>query len=145
MWEQLALIRCLTVHAYSEGPSNIWDRQGTGQVKAIPTDGKALIFEESGYWKNCAGKNIPFRNTFKWVQDSERRISLSHLRYGPEQPVYLFTFTKITNKLWYCEVPHQCAMDQYAAEAIIRKDEIRLNWKITGPRKNENLHYCYQP
>ena len=124
------------------------NRGGMGREKerflsASPTD-TTLVFHERGSWQIKQGQDISFSNTFRWTLDrSAGMISLEHLRLGPEHPVFLFHLIPIGTQLLASVDSHLCEEDVYLATVPWDRYSIRLNWRVIGPKKNEEMEYCY--
>ena len=146
LWGQLKQIRHVSVSAQSARP-NGYHGHGIGIVDCYMASPNITIFNESGKWHqpryNQLARVTSFRNIFKWVQIENERIELSHLRYGETNPVFLFSLIPCALNQWVCEAPHYCNKDQYHGALAIDDQTIRLNWRITGPSKDETLNYCY--
>ena len=89
-------------------------------------------------------QDIGFSNTFRWTLDrSAGMISLEHLRHGPEQPVFLFHITPTGDHILASVESHFCEEDVYLATVPWDRHSIRLNWRVIGPKKNEEMECCY--
>lgn len=102
-----------------------------------------LIFHEKGVWQTSF-QEVAFSNTFRFTLDEKAQlISLEHLRYGFEKPVFLFNLT--TNQPHFLESvnPHICSEDVYLGNIQWSKNGIVLSIRIIGPKKNDLLTYTY--
>ncbi len=142
-WERLKSVKQFIRIAKSKD-ENGWNGKGKGAVLVSnPTD-NVLIFHERGSWQVKLDKDISFSNIFRWTLDqSAGVISLEHLRFGPDQPVFLFHLTPTGNHLLASVDSHLCEEDVYLATIPWDQHSIRLNWRIIGPKKNEDMEYCY--
>lgn len=87
---------------------------------------------------------MPFRNVFRWTAAPEGdRIRLEHLRFGAGSPVYLFDLVRVGGAVLEAAEPHACSEDRYAARLTLDEGAIRLNWTITGPKKDKDITYLY--
>jgi len=103
-----------------------------------------VIFHERGTWTPEGGRQMPFRNVFRWTAAPEGdRIRLEHLRFGAGSPVYLFDLVRVGGAVLEAAEPHACSEDRYAARLTLDEGAIRLNWTITGPKKDKDITYLY--
>jgi len=122
-----------------------WNGNATGVVEVHRDTQNQILFTEIGTWHTHRGTSLNFFNRYQWTLNLQKHsIQLEHLRYGENQPVKLFDLTFIKPGQWISGKSHQCNADSYSA--ILRLDNKQLNfdWKITGPRKNEQISYIYQ-
>ncbi len=113
MWDRLLTVKQLEFEAKSDNKKIGWNGHGQGSVQARLMDSNTLIYEESGVWQIPNGHKVGFNNVFKWQYNKDHTIALSHLRYGPNQPVFLFLLKAENERHWKSVVPHQCNADQY--------------------------------
>jgi Family of unknown function (DUF6314) len=141
-WSALCRVRSLAFIAQSSEPTG---RNGHGRgvvaVQAVGTD--TVIFTESGLWKPDPGGEMRFRNVFRWSALDRGKLRLEHLRYGVENPVYLFDLAPAGEAAWSSTSPHLCREDCYSADMMFYADHIAITWSIRGPRKNELVRYEY--
>lgn len=141
LWACLPRIRQFAFRA-SNGPGSAtdWNGRGEGRVQVTPwQDG--WCFEEAGHYVTPQGQRLAMRNRYGW-QRGEGGIRLCHLRYA--SPVPLFELRPVTMDIWQSSEPHLCGADRYQARLLCRDDGFDLSWQIQGPRKNEQLAYCYR-
>ena len=120
-----------------------WKRAGRVALITKPVE-NVLIFHERGAWRIKKGQDISFSNTFRWMFDCDAgMISLEHLRHGPDQPVFLLYLTPNSNHLLASIDSHLCEEDVYLATVPWDRHSIRLNWRVIGPKKNEEIECCY--
>lgn len=144
-WDRLKAVKQFTrlAHSRSRDESG-WNGKGRGEVLVSKPAETILVFQERGSWQMKQGQDISFSNTFRWTLDrSAGMISLEHLRHGPDQPVFLFYLTPTSNNLLASVDSHLCEEDVYLATVPWDHHSIRLNWRIIGPKKNEEMEYCY--
>ncbi len=142
-WSRLAGVRALRFSAHSETKSG-WNGAGRGSVVVAQPDPNTTTFVESGSWQPEEGRELVFSNVFRWSRsDSGKSIRLEHLRHGHANPVYLFALVPNDRDSWHTATPHVCRDDLYSAEMAIGRDAIELLWTVTGPKKNEKIHYWY--
>lgn len=118
-------------------------KEAKGEV-AVADDLKAtLIFYEEGYWIGPHSQ-IRFSNVFRWhLNLLEGLLSLEHLRFGVENPVFLFHLVPKGLSTFESIHPHLCGEDTYFGHLYMGKKSIHLNWRILGPKKNEEIEYTY--
>jgi hypothetical protein len=144
-WEKLQTIKQFTRFAQSRSrEENGWNGRGKGEVLISKQSETILVFHERGAWQTKQGQEIHFSNTFRWTLDRNvGMISLEHLRLGPDQPVFLFHLTPTSNHFLASVDSHLCEEDVYLATVPWDRHSIRLNWRVIGPKKNEEMQYCY--
>ena len=142
LWFFLSRVQNLRFLARSELPTG-WNGHGSGTVVVEQPTDDILIFWESGVWQPQGGGEVDFSNIFRWSRLEAAVIRLEHLRYGPEQPVYLFDLTAQSDGEWKSVEPHLCREDVYAARLRYDEPSILMTWTITGPKKQERLEYSY--
>lgn len=144
-WERLSMVTQLTFHAKtnSRDPGG-WNGKGIGSVVANKEGSNILIFNEKGAWNGSLGTDVGFRNMFRWTLDRNAQlISLEHLRYGPDRPVFLFYLTPTGKHALSSVDSHLCGGDTYFGQIHFDKHSLHLNWRVIGSKKNEELDYCY--
>jgi hypothetical protein len=144
-WEKLLSVRQLIFHAKTNSKEEGgWNGKGQGEVVATRSSSHVLIFNEKGTWQGKQGVDIGFSNVFRWTLDYDAKmISLEHLRYGAEHPVFLFHLTPSGKYSLSSVDSHLCEGDTYFGQIHFDHDSIRLNWRVIGPKKNEELDYYY--
>lgn len=145
VWNRLHAIKKLKFSAISlTQTATGWNGIGKGDVYVRKVSEKSLIFEEKGSWTTLNGGDITFRNVFRWTLDPFLNvISLEHLRQGENHPVFLFDLIQ-TNKETLASVDsHICKEDIYVGQIRCYPHLIKLNWRVLGPKKNEEIDYLY--
>jgi hypothetical protein len=143
-WARLGTVGGLRFEARSRTGSG-WDGQGQGTVKVERIDPRTLVFHERGTWTPERGRELPFTNVFRWsVSPDGDSVRLEHLRFGAENPVLLFDLVPVAGDVLEAAEPHACSEDRYWARMVYDRDAIRLNWTITGPKKDEAITYLYR-
>ncbi len=144
-WDRLKAVKGFTRLAQSRSrDENGWNGKGRGDVIVNQLSDTVLVFHERGAWQVRQGQEMSFNNTFRWTIDrSSSMISLEHLRLGPDQPVFLFYLTPTGNHLLASVDSHVCEEDVYLATVPWDRYSIRLNWRVIGPKKNEEMECCY--
>jgi hypothetical protein len=75
---------------------------------------------------------------------TDGNLRLEHLRFGADQPVFLFDLRPEADGMFSSTQPHVCQDDCYSARMVISDDEIQLTWTVAGPEKNETIDYRYR-
>nr|WP_255771868.1 DUF6314 family protein [Microbulbifer guangxiensis] len=99
-----------------------------------------MLFDETAKFTRSDGRTVSMRNRYRWGRLDDR-VRLEHQRR--EEPVLLFELAPVTAQGLRQVAPHLCGADTYAADLLLHGSEIELIWTITGPRKEERLHYHY--
>jgi hypothetical protein len=144
-WERLLGVTQVTFHARTKSKEEKgWNGKGQGEVTIAKDGPHTLIFNERGTWQNKQGTEVNFSNVFRWNLD--RRvgvISLEHLRRGPDQPVFLFHLAPSGKHALSSIDSHLCEGDTYFGQIHFDRYSLRLNWRVIGPKKNEEIDYYY--
>ena len=141
VWELLGRVRTLSFVARSDRPGG-WNGAGSGTVVVRQGGEGTITFAEAGVWRPEGGRDIRFRNVFRWSVAGEA-VRLEHLRFGEDHSVYLFDLAPAGEREWRSVSPHLCSQDCYAALLTIRADAVVLRWSVDGPRKQETIEYTY--
>ena len=89
-------------------------------------------------------KKFEFSNVFRWTLDrSAGVISLEHLRRGADHPVFLFHLAPSSKHSLSSVDSHLCEGDAYFGQVHFDRYSLRLNWRVIGPKKNEEIDYYY--
>ncbi|MBA3817129.1 MAG: winged helix-turn-helix transcriptional regulator [Parachlamydiaceae bacterium] len=144
-WEKLLGVTQLTFHAKTKSKEeNGWNGKGKGEVIITKDGHNRLIFSEKGTWQGIQGGEFSFSNTFRWSIDRNIGvISLEHLRRGPDQPVFLFYLAPSGKHSLSSVDSHLCGGDTYFGQINFDRYTLRLNWRVIGPKKNEEIDYYY--
>ncbi len=120
------------------------ERQGEGEVFLTKETSDLLIFNEKGTWLTKAGEEVHFSNVFRWTLDRfGGTVGLEHLRRGPEHPVFLFHLAPSGRRSLSSVDSHLCGGDVYFGRISFDRHQLHLNWRVIGPRKNEEIDYTY--
>lgn len=142
-WTKLTEVSQLQFEACSKKESG-WNGKGAGQVVVTKNSPNTLLFTEKGAWRNRNNQEISFNNVFRWTFDSAQGvILLEHLRHGQERPVELFKLQPTGTQTIASVDAHLCEGDLYFGQMHFDKYSLRLNWRIIGPKKNEEIDYLY--
>ncbi len=144
-WEKLRGVTQLTFHAKTKAKEEKgWNGKGQGEVNMLKEGVNTLIFNEKGSWQPKQGGEVSFSNIFRWTLDKNAGvISLEHLRRGPEQPVFLFHLAPASKYTLSSVDSHFCEGDVYFGQIHLDRHSLRLNWRVIGPKKNEEIDYYY--
>lgn len=144
-WERLLNVTQLTFHAKTKSKEEKgWNGKGEGEVMAREEGAHTLIFTEKGTWRAKHGGEVSFSNVFRWTLDRQAGvISLEHLRRGPDHPVFLFHLAPVGKHSLSSVDSHLCGEDTYFGQIRFDNHGFRLNWRIIGPKKNEEIDYYY--
>ena len=146
LWKQLGAIKKLEFTSQCRKiPPSYEPRKGVGEVKIQEKTEEIITFFEKGRWQGIHSKNErAFTNVFRWCLNPKTElISLEHLRFGKERPVFLFTLTAVDQNLLKSLPSHECKEDTYFGSVLFDHHYVHLNWRILGPNKNELLSVVY--
>lgn len=142
-FNRLSKVSFLKLRATFKKEHQVDSKEGHATVLISQDQSNELIFHEKGVWQ-ISFQEVAFTNTFRFTLDEKAQlISLEHLRYGYEKPVFLFNLT--TNHPYSLESlnPHICSEDTYLGNIEWNRDEVVLSIRIIGPKKNDLLTYIY--
>ncbi|OBT06655.1 hypothetical protein A9264_08780 [Vibrio sp. UCD-FRSSP16_10] len=146
LWQQLQLINQYQYQS-KPGEKSImgWAGEGSGQVLIEKDHQQTLYFKEQGQFTLAQnGYTVETNNEFIWQRLSDNKIKLLHSRFGRENAIELFILSyDAESKQWISDSAHVCGDDLYSGIAIWSNNSIEFTWSISGPRKQENLHYRY--
>lgn len=145
IWEKLGKIQTLAFSSNSQGQGNSgWNGTGKGRVQIRRENDHVIIFNETGSWTSKEGREFAFTNTFRWTLDQfQHLIMLEHLRFGEHKPVFLFQLAQVDEETLESVSSYVCKEDSYLGQVKCNDHFIRLNWRILGPKKNEEIDYLY--
>lgn len=111
----------------------------------VSHDAGDILFEESGRFLPENGRSaLTFRNSLCWTAHADR-IVLSHRRYGPADGTRLVDLLQAEDSFdLVSSRPHRCGDDLYSARLEWRDRGFDLVWRVTGPRKDEELLHRYR-
>jgi len=145
LWQRLSAITSLTFESTSQTNESGWSGTGHGKVTVESIDPTTMLFHEKGHWQQNGRKQLKFTNVYRWTALPDSfGLRLEHLRFGSEQPVYLFDLQQIGSATWQSVQPHVCRLDLYTAALTLTADELQLRWTIEGPGKAESIAYLYR-
>ena len=104
VWKRLGSVRALTFNACSSSSTG-WKGSGDGIVDVSRPAADVLVYAESGTWSLDNAKQLSFTNVYRWTLLTES-LKLEHLRFGPENPVYLFDLSITDGDCMESVAPH---------------------------------------
>jgi hypothetical protein len=104
VWSRLCSIRDLTFNA-SSSASTGWTGSGVGTVSVAQPASDVLVYTESGTWTQSGGKQLSFSNVYRWTLQPQV-LRLEHLRFGADNPVYLFDLGIVSDSRMASVDPH---------------------------------------
>ncbi|MHC5539218.1 DUF6314 family protein [Singulisphaera rosea] len=78
-----------------------------------------------------------------FISDNQR-IRLKYLRFGLQNPVYLFDLVPESQRVLTSAEPHVCQEDRCSARMEVGDATVHLSWTVIGPRKDERIAYSYR-
>lgn len=145
LWDKLSNAKQLKFNAKTKSSEETgWNGKGKGEVIVTKESDSVLVFTEKGTWQGKQGQEMGFSNIFRWTLDAHAGIvSLEHLRRGYENPVFLFHLAPSSNLSLASVDSHLCGGDTYFGKIFFDRHNLRLNWRVIGPKKNEEIDYYY--
>lgn len=143
IWQRLTTVCTLHSQCRSQLQTG-WNGEGEGRVCVDTPNAETLIFSEEGHWQNESGTRFPFHNIYRWTLHTSQRIALEHLRFGPQNPVFLLDLVPADPHRLRSLSPHLCGDDRYEATLFLADDALCFEWTVKGPAKDEHLLYTYQ-
>ncbi len=144
-WKKLESVKKVSFHAKSQSKNaHGWNGKGNGEVLITKESDHVILFSEKGYWQNKDGEEFSFSNVYRWSLDRfTGMISLEHLRRGINSPVFLMHLAPTGKQTLSSIDSHLCDGDTYFGQLHFDRYTIRLNWRVIGPKKNEEIDYFY--
>lgn len=141
---RLRAVRALQFSVKSSSQTSGWNAGGNGTVIVDMVDNSTITFTESGKWRCDSGKELEFSNVYRWtLAEDAGTIRLEHLRFGRNQPIYLFDLAPTDETTFQSVSPHCCGEDLYTAIMEFKKAAIYLHWMVKGPKKDEQICCIY--
>lgn len=142
IWNDFKVVRSVSFYARSILKKKPMGK-GKGKVDVEITGKGEIIFHEEGQLENAEGKIFNYKNAFRWTYHHfEGMISLEHLRFGRDHPVFLFHLIS-RGQILESINPHLCGKDTYFGYMHRRKQNITLLCRIISAKKNEEIEYSY--
>ena len=142
LWSRLTRIQTLRFESHSRTGIG-WSGVGRGSVELVQPQDDVLVWKERGQWQQNGGREIRFFNFFRWTKQDDQ-LKLEHLRFGEQQPVYLFQLKAVNEREWRDVEPHLCREDRYSVLLQIEEKCLKLSWTVLGPRHDESINYVYE-
>ncbi len=145
-WELLKEIKTINITACSKTQNSKIFSIGKGKVKVNIITPTTIKFIEFGMWGYVYEKNveIQFKNIYLWRYNEDKSlITLEHLRYGENNPFFLFNLIPVKNELLRSSSAILCGNDNYTAEIKLKEHSFILKSFVNGPNKNEEILYFY--
>lgn len=146
LWDKLLKIQTMCFSAKSKALGHIsgWNGIGKGAVEIKIEEENTIIFHERGTWMSEENKELDFSNVFRWCfQPTRGAITLEHLRFGVQNPVFLFSLIPVDANTLESIDSHVCNNDSYFGQIRCDKHFVQFNWRVIGPKKNEEIDYLY--
>lgn len=138
-WKRLSTIRSLHFKATFDQRPVV---QGMGSVVVNEEGPNVFLFKEQGSWVSEAGVDVTFSNVYRFTLEDEK-IALEQLSRGENHPRFLFYLAASDNGSLESIAPHMCKQDAYWAKVVLEEDSLQMHWRITGPKKNQEIQYYY--
>lgn len=139
LWSRLQQVNYVEFKSQSHSKKTEVSR-GVGSVTSHYDGNSCLIFYEEG-----KRDEFDFHNTFRWnLSRLDALIGLEHLRYGINNPIFLFHLTPTSKNTFESLHSHICGEDTYFGKIKCQPHAIILTWRIIGPKKNEEIEYLYK-
>ena len=145
IWNQLKSVTTVALisKSHSKNPLEIKSVRGSGEV-AMKHDNNVITFSELGTWKGGHDQVHHYSNSFRWTWNRlEGMLSLEHLRYGENNPVFLFHLIPADSNRLESQLSHVCGEDSYFGWLNSSDLFLQLTIRTIGLRKNEELQYIY--
>jgi hypothetical protein len=127
-----------------DGASPLMQGKGIGDVSIVTVDDNVVLFEERGEWQGFS-QATKFSNVFKWTLDKlSGLITLEHLRYGKDNPVLLFHLKPVSSFYLRSIDAQFCESQTRFGYAEFSQNAIRLEWRVVGYERDEEVQYSYQ-
>lgn len=143
-WQRLVRLQALDfVSTPGDDSRTGWAGQGRADLRVDPVAPDCLRIIENGRFQPSGNaRALAFSNVYRW-QWAGDELRLSHERFGVEQPVFLLSLVAAGPDRMTSRAAHLCGADRYAAELRLDDAGFELDWRITGPVKDERLAYRY--
>ncbi|MBI3211254.1 MAG: hypothetical protein HYZ47_01015 [Simkania negevensis] len=116
------------------------EKKGKGVVLPYKEGDNQLILQETGRWEGEV--SIPYYNSFRFTKYSDF-LSLEHLRFGKNHPVFLFDLVPQTEKGCISRSPHLCGEDLYHGGLETQEKGLLLMFDLKGPEIEERIYFTY--
>ncbi len=146
LFERMKNVSEVTFEAKSHSKASVgWKGRGKGEVIVSYDGASTLIFQEEGVRTLDGTDAFNFSNSFRWtLHRIDCLLGLEHLRFGPKAPYFMFHLRPTGKNCLESIHSHLCKEDTYFGSIHFDEHTIHLNWRIIGPKKNEELEYIYR-
>ncbi|KEZ77137.1 DUF6314 family protein [Salinisphaera hydrothermalis] len=143
-WQCLPGLRSLSFTA-EPGPASQtdWRGRGTAGIRTERAGNDWRLIERGRFVPAGAARGVTMNNVYRWQRVGDR-LRLYHERFGTDAAVFLFELVAESADRLICQQPHLCGDDVYRGTLVLAETGFDLDWSITGPRKDEHLHYRYR-
>ncbi len=144
-WKRLSEVKELSYISSERDAEKKRGGSGSGKgAVSVSKEGNSLVFVERGTLENERGGVLEFSNSFRWTHDPfNSTISLEHLRYGKENPYFLFYLTPQSKDALISIASHSPSENSYFGQLVTLGGRLRLKWRMIGPEINEEIDYYY--
>ena len=119
--------------------------QGSGSVAVETTGGSEMVVRERGRWTTPRGAGAHFADALRWTLDTDIvALRLEHVRHGLDEPVPLVELVDDGRGLLTPLAPYLCGEDRYEASVNVVDGVVEVAWRVTGPRKNQEILRRYR-
>ena len=116
------------------------ERKGKGLVFPCKEGENQLILQETGSWEGEG--STPYYNSFRFTKHFNF-LSLEHLRFGKEHPVFLFDLIPQTETICISRSPHVCGEDLYYGTLELQEKKMLLMFDLKGAQMEERVSFTY--
>jgi hypothetical protein len=145
LWKRLQTVKkaAFQISCYLQENRDL-NGKGASDVLVTQPKEKMLIFIEKGSWQAKRTGQINCSNRLSWTLDEEScKIRVEHLRHGLDAPVFLFDLLPYGRNTLLSIDAHFCRQDCYFGHLMQEGSALRLQWRVIGPKKNEEISYFY--
>jgi hypothetical protein len=119
--------------------------QGTGSVAVETAGGSQMVMRERGRWAAPRGAGAHFTDALRWTLDTDIfALRLEHVRRGLDQPVPLVELVDDGRGFLTPLAPYLCGEDRYDASVRVVDGVVEVAWRVTGPRKKQEILRRYR-
>ena len=138
VWHSLP--RVCRVTSLSRSPQIDMVFEGEIEVSPAGVSAMQLDWFERGR-SSLAGNTFPATNAYRF-QRGESSLEISHLRFGPSNPVHLVSLRERDGALASAS-PHICAQDLYSLRLTLEPNALIMHWRIDSPASTTDITSTY--
>lgn len=114
----------------------------TGTANFTSVSNSAFILIENGELKTQDGNTITATREWHWAYAPESQLTISY----NESPLRLYHQLSLNIKNQICcgEATHLCTPDTYIGEYEFSENQIRIEQKISGPKKDYRVRSLFE-